>query len=73
MRLVRYTHGVILESHIGVGYPVHRGALASRNDPKRVVGSPCSVFVSSHGARIHKSHSSSVVRINGMAPGAKPG
>jgi hypothetical protein len=44
--------------------------VAARDDPKTLSGNDrCSAFASSHGARIHTSYSSSVVRITGMALG----
>jgi hypothetical protein len=67
----RYTHGVVLGSHIGVG-SIGGARLAQRSEA-RGGQRRCSVFVSSHGARIHKSHTPSVVRISGMASGTKPG
>ena len=58
-----------------VGFEFHAASLSSLSAPRMTILSAssgsgrCSAFASSHGARIHTSRSSSVVRITGMALG----
>src|SRR5882724_11113007 len=61
----------------GVGFDesIHVATISSLSAPRRTILSAssgngrCSALASSHGARIHTSRSSSVVRITGMALG----
>jgi hypothetical protein len=56
-----------------VGFEFHAASLSSLSAPRMTILSAssgsgrCNAFASSHGARIHTSRSSSVVRITGMA------